>query len=60
MEEKKAWKELMLAINNMGSLSTEEFNYKNYHKKWDTLADKARIYQRTASLKEKYGLNEEV
>ena len=58
--EEKAWKNLMLAINEMGAIPNYESNfYKKYHQKWNVLIDRARIYSRVANLKEKYGLDEE-
>lgn len=59
-QEKEAWENLMYAINNMGSITTEKFNYKQYHRDWDILVDKVRIYKRVAKLDEKYGLDKEV
>jgi len=59
-EEKEAWEELMCAINNMGSITSEPISvfYKRYHKTWNILIDRARIYRRVAKLDEKYNLNE--
>ncbi len=59
-QEKKAWNDLMNAINTMGSITTEKFNYKQYHKDWNVLVDRARIYKRIAKLNEKYGLDKDV
>lgn len=59
--EEKAWKDLMLAINEMGTIPEYETNfYKKYHKKWNVLMDRARIYMRVAGLDKKYELEEEV
>lgn len=58
--EEKAWQDLMLAINNMGAIPQEKFNYKNYHRSWDVLIDRARMYRDVAKLNEKYGLDNEV
>lgn len=59
--EEKAWKNLMLAINEMGAIPEYETNfYKKYHKKWNVLMDRARIYMRVAKLDKKYELEEEV
>lgn len=61
-QEKEAWKNLMKAIGDMGTLTIEQSTrfYKQYHKYWDILMDRARIYKRVAKLNEKYGLDEEV
>lgn len=61
-KEKEAFKNLMLAVNEMGSITKEDMacSYKKYHKKWDTLIDRMRIYKRVAKLDEKYGLDDEV
>ena len=60
-QEEKAWKDLMLAINEMGAIPNYETNfYKKYHQKWNILMDRARIYSRVSNLKEKYGLDKEV
>lgn len=59
-QEKKAWENLMYSIGVMGAITIEKFNCKEYHKNWDILIDRARIYQRVAKLNEKYGLDEEV
>lgn len=61
-EEKQAFKNLMLAVNEMGSITKEDMacSYKKYHKKWDILIDRMRAYKRIAKLDEKYGLDEEV
>lgn len=59
-EEKQAFKNLMLAINEMGGITPEDLSFKVYSRKWDILIDRMRIYKRVAKLDEKYGLNEEV
>ena len=61
-QEKKAWKELMSAINNMGCVPAEpeKYFYRRYHSNWNTLMDRARIYKRIAKLDEKYGADEEM
>ena len=60
--EEKAWKDLMLAINEMGSITPEDmrYPYKIYHKRWNVLMDRMRIYRKVAKLDEKYGLDKEV
>lgn len=61
-EEKQAFKNLMLAINDMGGITKEDMacSYKKYHKKWDILIDRMRIYKRVAGLDKKYDLDKEV
>ena len=61
-KEKEAFKNLMLAINEMGSIPSEpEKNfYKVYHKKWSLMFDRMRTYKRVAELDKKYDLDKEV
>lgn len=59
-EEKQAFKNLMLAINDMGGITKEDLCFKVYSRKWDILMDRARIYKRVAELDKKYGLDKEV
>lgn len=59
-QERQAWKNLMYAISSMGAITTEKFSYKQYHRDWDMLVNRARAYKRLANLDEKYGLDEEV
>ena len=58
-QEKKAWKDLMNAINTIGGIQSEPVPqfYRQYHRYWNILIDRARIYQKIAKLDEKYGLD---
>lgn len=59
-KEKEAFKNLMLAINEMGGITPEDLSFKVYSRKWNILMDRMRIYKRVAGLDKKYDLDKEV